>query len=88
MNLPLKQTSTYSGWPCVRDAKGKLIAEMHAGDDMDADAEFIVRACNSHYAMLEALENIENDNGSIPDSVWAMRNAAIAQAKETTNDQP
>lgn len=31
--------------------------------------------------LLEALENIENDDGSIPSTIWDMRNAAIAKAK-------
>lgn len=30
--------------------------------------------------LYEALSNIENDDGSIPDSIWAMRNAALAKA--------
>ena len=31
--------------------------------------------------MLEALENLENDNGAIPDHAWDMVQAAIAKAK-------
>lgn len=30
---------------------------------------------------LKALENLENDNGSIPDHAWQMVQAAIAKAK-------
>ena len=30
--------------------------------------------------LLEALMNIENDNGSIPASIWEMRNKAIKKA--------
>ena len=32
--------------------------------------------------LLEALENIENDERRIPENIWAMRNAAIAKAKQ------
>ncbi len=32
--------------------------------------------------LLETLENIENNDGHIPETIWAMRNAAIAKAKE------
>lgn len=31
--------------------------------------------------LLEALESIENDDGSIPESAWEMRNDAIAKAR-------
>ena len=30
--------------------------------------------------LLEALMNIENDNGAIPANIWEMRNAAIEKA--------
>jgi len=30
--------------------------------------------------LLEALQNIENDDGRIPKSIWDMRNAAISKA--------
>ena len=30
--------------------------------------------------LLEALMNIENDNGNIPESIWQMRNKAINKA--------
>lgn len=30
--------------------------------------------------LLEALQNIENDNGSIPETIWEMRNEAISKA--------
>lgn len=36
--------------------------------------------------LLEALESIENDNGSIPQAIWDMLNAAISKA--TTINQP
>lgn len=31
--------------------------------------------------LLEALENIENDDGHIPQAIWDMRNAALAKAR-------
>lgn len=46
-----------------------------------ADAEFIVRAVNSHDELVAALESIENDDGRIPAAIWEMRNAALRKAK-------
>lgn len=43
----------------------------------EANARLIAAAPD----LLEALENIENDDGHIPEKIWAMRNAAIAKAK-------
>jgi len=46
------------------------------------NAEFIVRACNAHYDLLEALENILNVGMSIPESViWDGIRQAIAKVK-------
>jgi len=37
--------------------------------------------------LLEALENLENDDGSIPDHAWRICQAAIAKAKGEANVQ-
>jgi hypothetical protein len=49
-------------------------------------AESILKKPDAHLIsaapiMLEALKNIENDDGSIPKKIWDMRNAAIAKAE-------
>jgi hypothetical protein len=44
-----------------------------------ANAILAIEAQNAD--LLEALENIENDDGSIPKAIWDMRNAVIAKAK-------
>ena len=44
---------------------------------LEADAKLISAAPD----LLEALVNIENDDGRIPETIWAMRNAAIAKAR-------
>jgi hypothetical protein len=41
----------------------------------------VVRAVNSHEALLEAAKNIENDDGSIPAALWEQLQKAIAQAE-------
>ena len=33
-------------------------------------AEFISKACNNFHPMLEALNNLENDNNTIPKALW------------------
>lgn len=43
-----------------------------------ANAQLIAAAPD----MLAALENLENDNGSIPDHAWALVQAAIAKATD------
>lgn len=61
-------------------------------ENLKDHAAFIVRACNSHYAMLEALEEVmreaidEHYELCDEDGVLSRARAAIAQAKETTND--
>jgi len=58
------------------------------GTNQEANAERIVACVNACEGinpeavpeMLKALQNIENDSGTIPPAIWAMRNAAIAKA--------
>jgi len=35
----------------------------------------------SHGELVEALQNFENDDGHTPATIWAIRNAALANAK-------
>ena len=54
-------------------------------------AAFMVRACNSHYSILEALEEMRRNGrkqgwGQSYAASMEKADAAIAQAKETTND--
>lgn len=51
-------------------------------------AEGNARLIASAPELLEALESIENDDGRIPESIWAMRNAAIAKAKGEAPQDP
>ena len=40
--------------------------------------------CSKHAAapeLYEALASIENDNGTIPEAIWNMRNSALAKAR-------
>ena len=45
-------------------------------EEVQANAKLIASAPD----LLEALMNIENDNGSIPKAIWDMRNKAIEKA--------
>ena len=63
----------------VCDASGRVvayIADSYSGYKMGA-----VRLLAAAPELLEALENIENDGGSIPEEIWKMRNAAITKAR-------
>lgn len=40
-----------------------------------------VRVRNAAPIMLEALENLENDDGSIPEHAWVLVQAAIKKAR-------
>ena len=43
-------------------------------------AEFITKACNNFHQMLEALDNLENDNGAIPKALWDLVVKARSEA--------
>jgi len=43
-------------------------------------AEFIVKACNNFHQMLEALDNLENDDGRIPKALWDLVVKARSEA--------
>jgi hypothetical protein len=53
-------------------------------DDVEAkaNAEFVVKCVNTHYLMLEALKNLENDDGkAMPATAWKLVQDAIAKAE-------
>jgi hypothetical protein len=51
-----------------------------------ADAEFIVKACNSHAKLVEALESITNFGGTFTGEdareMWLIADEALQQLKE------
>jgi hypothetical protein len=60
------------------DKHGYEIAEMRIDvPEYEANARLIAAAPD----LLEALENLENDSGSIPDHAWQRVKAAIALAR-------
>lgn len=50
------------------------------GNKAEANAHLIAAAPD----MAETLQNIENDDGRIPETIWEMRNAALAKARGET----
>lgn len=60
------------------DADGRPIGRFLPHDQNGAaNASLIIAAAPD---MLEALQNLENDNGAIPPHAWALVQAAIAKA--------
>ncbi len=74
-------TKTYGspehGWAVIADEpmRGRIDSAL-TGMRLD-DAKLIAAAPD----LLEALKNIENDDGRIPATIWKMRNDAIAKAE-------
>lgn len=67
----------------VMSATGDVAYIANALDPVEvqnANARLIAAAPD----LLEALTNIENDDGRIPSTIWKMRNDAIAKATGTT----
>jgi len=70
-------------WGEIRDAETFTeIARMPELDDRPEDFTLMTAAP----LMYEALANIENDDGSIPPAIWAMRNKALAAARGEANN--
>ena len=63
----------------VCDASGRVVA--YVADDYSGDKMGAVLLLAAAPELLEALENIENDDGSIPETIWKMQNAAITKAR-------
>ena len=76
-------TSEYRKWVNVTSEKG-VIARVFYGEappvvykeEAEANAKLIAAAPY----LLEVLQNIENDDKSIPKKIWDMRNKAIKKA--------
>jgi hypothetical protein len=70
---PLKTNkyNEYKSGTIVAQAFGPTVGEA------EKNAQLIAAAPD----MLEALENIENDNNSIPDTIWNMIQSSIKKAK-------
>jgi len=63
--------SVIPGCSCCAKREEDMTPEDHANGDLFAAAP----------DMLEALKNLENDDGSIPQHAWKMVKAAIAKAE-------
>ena len=68
--------------PLIYDQNGHCVASADAyykreRPESEANAHLIAAAPD----LLEALKNIENDDGRIPEKIWNMRNDAIARAE-------
>jgi hypothetical protein len=81
---------TYEGFTSIFAPSGLAVANTRAdhfgADRAQANAAFIVRACNSHYEMVEALETLLADiddqgYGGVPSTNLPMAQAALAKAK-------
>lgn len=80
----IEKTLDYSGLgyyanPCVMNANGDKVVgcdEYHVFSG-EADIRLICAAPD----LLEALENLENDNGQIPSVAWDLVCSAIAKAR-------
>ena len=68
-------------------AQGRTIVVVRetGNQDIDANAEFIVRACNAHEDLLAALKEIERSLANHPTFAWhnivEIARAAIAKAE-------
>lgn len=60
----------------IKPIPGDVVAECDPLPEMASNARLIAAAPE----LLEALQNLENDDGRIPDHAWAMVQAAIAKA--------
>ena len=89
ISLPYKYNSKYMQ---VEDQNGCLIANMVPGSGVDEHGEFFARACNSHYDLLAALEELlpfaVSTQTQLPSEriaytkAWDKARAAIAKAEK------
>lgn len=77
-------TPSDGGWDYAIGADGNCIAECFevvAENDKRVDAKANARLMAAAPDMLEALENIENDDEHMPPSAWALIQTAITKAR-------
>ena len=74
-------TSAYSARVFICDANGSRVTDINCGDD---DAKFIVKACNAHDALIEALEAVLNQSSmeGLEYGIEKRARAAIKLARE------
>lgn len=60
------------------------IPRTDADDPNTPDIDGLLLRLNTWPLMYEALRSIENDDGTIPATIWEMRNAALAAAEGGT----
>lgn len=72
--------------PGGNEVLGELFSAGDNNKESDIDDETEANGCLIAAApeLLEALKNIENDDGSIPAAIWKLRNDAIAKAEGRT----
>ena len=72
-----------NGCPIIGSGRGLMVAMLahsanEPGQEEEAEANAVLIA--SAPCLLHALQNIENDNGQIPDHAWKVIQDAIAKA--------
>lgn len=75
----------FSGWWAIRQkTEDGLTHEVGSGDGglEEADAKFIVRAVNSHDALVSALRTLVENGGIGPEDMFDDARAALALAGE------
>lgn len=79
----VKKTNYLGGAICCMDDWDGTSHTSDAGRlNAEANAEFIVRACNAHYLLVAALEGILLwDDGNLPGDVMDAARVALAKAK-------
>lgn len=89
-HTPLPYETNYTGniWGDINNPEYKgdnpLIAEIYGGNDTkfgQANAEFIVRACNSHYELLDIIRDFISDYPNIHQATINEAKKRLAKAE-------